>query len=379
MNHEPCRLFEVEPALSGMTMRSRFGSIILLLTIGLSYCCFAVRYEVSDTQVIYNGKLGVSLPSAVQAANGDFLIVFNTGKDAWPGSTAYLVRSKNGGKTWSSPHELLSPRRPGGAIHTNVGLTRLNNGDLIMPFGDIKIRDSSRGFPAPRHGGHELGLAYVLISKDNGYTWSEWIPADTGLPWAAPHGQLVEMPDGRLLLPLWMANSPEGPQDLSKDAFAGFLTSRDGGKTWKDFKRLGQFGEISLLLLADRETLLACLKQHPSRKTLVMRSEDGGGKWTDPVAIGISGKNAVMHLSPSGTPLILCSPVREGESRPGYIYYSTDNGNSWREGVQLIEPMPPKYPMAYGISAINLEGGRMYVVFYAYDPKKPESGDSPWS
>lgn len=343
------------------------------------WCAYGVSYRVVEQKILYNGRLGVSLTSVVKAGNGDLLALFNSGKDAWPGSTACLMRSTDGGKTWSQPRTLIAPVRRGGAIHTNVGLTLLRNGDLILPFGDFKIRDESQGFPQPRHGGHELGTTNVLISRDHGHTWSDWIPASAGLPWSAPHGQLVEMPDGRILLPLWMSEKATGPKDFGKDAFAGYVISRDGGMTWTGFRKIGPFGEISLVLLADGRTLLGCLKQHPSRETHIIRSTDGGRTWTEPRKAGFQGKNAVLALSPSGIPLLLCSPVREGESRPGYIYYSLDQGETWREGVRLIEPIQPKYPMAYGVSAANLDGRRMFLTFFATDPRKPERGDSPWT
>ena len=69
----------------------------------------------------------------------------------------------------------------------------------------------------------------------------------------------------------------------------------------------------------------------------------------------------------------------KGENRPGCIYYSLDRGETWKEGVRLVEPIPPKYPMAYGVSAVNLPGGKMLVTFYGYDPNKPDTGDSPWT
>ena len=56
-----------------------------------------------------------------------------------------------------------------------------------------------------------------------------------------------------------------------------------------------------------------------------------------------------------------------------------DNGETWKEGVRLIEPIPPKYPLAYGVSAANLNNGRMLVTFFGHDPGKKETGDSPWS
>jgi hypothetical protein len=218
-----------------------------------------------------------------------------------------------------------------------------------------------------------------MISHDNGKTWSDPIPANGKLPWSAPHGRLVEMADGRLLLPLWASDLPSGPKEFGKDACAGYLVSRDGGRTWGEFQKMGPFGEVSLLLLKDNKTMLATLKQHPTRLTHVVRSDDGGRTWSQPKHFGVQVKNAILHLSPSGIPLILGSPVQVGENRPGYLYYSLDNGETWREGVRLIEPIPPKYPLAYGVSAANLDGGRMLVTFFGYDPGKQETGDSPWS
>jgi len=338
-----------------------------------------VKYQVIDKKVIYNGKLGVSLPCVVKAANGDLLVQFNTGKDCWPGSTAYLVRSTDGGKNWSEPVKLIEPKRTGGAIHTNVGITLLRNGDLILPLADVKIQDGWKGFPNPKHSGHEYAKTQVIISHDNGKTWSESIPAHGQLPWSAPHGRLVEMPDGRILLPLWASDIASGPVEFGKDAYAGYLVSHDGGRAWGEFQKMGAFGEISLVLLRDNKTMLASLKQHPSRLTHVIRSDDGGKTWSQPKHFGVQVKNAILHLSPTGVPLILGSPVEAGESRPGCVYYSLDKGETWKEGVRLIEPISPKYPMAYGVSAVNLKGGRMLVTFYGYDPGKKETGDSPWS
>ena len=224
----------------------------------------------------------------------------------------------------------------------------------------------------------------MILSTDHGGTWSEWIPAHSGFPWSSPFGRVIEMADGRLLLPMWVSENESGPRvgRFRHQSYSGFAVSRDGGKHWGAFHKLGHFGETSLLLLRDNKTLLACLKQHPTRLTHVMRSDDDGRSWTEPRHFGVQGKNASMHLSPSGIPLILCSPVTPGPgegTRPGYIYYSTDHGDTWRPGVRLEEPVGPVGTMAYAVSAVNLDHGKMLVVFYGVDPKKPETGDSPWS
>src|SRR5262245_44070594 len=100
---------------------------LMLLRIGIALALvpylFGLSYKVVEKKVLYTGKIGASLTSVVKAANGDLLALFNSGKDAWPGSTAYLMRSTDNGKTWSEPRQLIAPVRKGGAVHTNVGLT----------------------------------------------------------------------------------------------------------------------------------------------------------------------------------------------------------------------------------------------------------------
>ncbi|MCI0627260.1 MAG: hypothetical protein L0387_37380, partial [Acidobacteria bacterium] len=83
-----------------------------------------------------------------------------------------------------------------------------------------------------------------------------------------------------------------------------------------------------------------------------------------------------VGCSPNSRPSSQQGPVA---ARPDKESYSLDKGDTWKEGVRLVEPISPKYPMAYGVSAVNLRDGRMLVTFYGYDPAKKETGDSPWS
>lgn len=339
-------------------------------------------YRVLQSRVIYHGELGVGLPCVVQTPNGDILVQFNTGKDFWPTSRAYLMRSADRGETWGEPQLIVESRLQDGAIHTNVGITCLSNGTLIQPFAEARLRPGWQGFPEPRHPDTAFAQVYVILSTDHGRSWSGWIPVNRGGPMFSPHGRVVEMPDGRLLLTAWGFNH-WAPKDMAIDwsnmSYSGYFTSTDGGQTWWDFRKLGVFGETSLVRLTDGATLIACLKQNATRQTFTMRSEDGGRTWTEPKPTGFAGKNASMHLSPAGIPLILCSPVVTEEDRPGFLYYSLDHGETWQEGLRLIEPIPPKHAFAYGVSAQNLAEGKMLVVFYGSDPDKKETGSSPWT
>jgi len=56
-------------------------------------------------------------------------------------------------------------------------------------------------------------------------------------------GQLIEGRNGTIAAGSALdGDKPEGPKDFGKDAYAGFLVSRDGvAKTWGNFHRLGTF------------------------------------------------------------------------------------------------------------------------------------------
>src|SRR5713101_1603344 len=93
---------------AAMSKLARLGMLMAFL-----HNSYGVSYRMVEKKVLYNGKIGASLTSVVKAANGDLLVVFNSGKDAWPGSTAYLMRSTDNGKTWSEPRKLIVPVRRG--------------------------------------------------------------------------------------------------------------------------------------------------------------------------------------------------------------------------------------------------------------------------
>ncbi len=80
--------------------------------------------------------------------------------------------------------------------------------------------------------------------------------------------------------------------------------------------------------------------------------------------------------------MILASPVTPGPgegTRPGVNFSTHDRGETWQRALELEEPIGPRGTFAYGVTAVNLDGGKMLVVFSGLDPDKPERGDSPWT
>ena len=100
----------------------------------------ASRFTTLETSVVYKGNQDEALfPGLTRAENGDILVSFCTQFDCQPGGEAYLIRSKDEGRTWESPVPLVRSKKSDGCINLSVGLTTLKNGTLLYPCCDTKI------------------------------------------------------------------------------------------------------------------------------------------------------------------------------------------------------------------------------------------------
>ena len=68
-----------------------------------------------------------------------------------------LVRSDDGGRTWSDPHTLLQAE--GETMATHIGTSQLADGSIILPF---------NCYNKDQHSNRSAG---IIRSTDNGQTW----------------------------------------------------------------------------------------------------------------------------------------------------------------------------------------------------------------
>ncbi len=153
-------------------------------------------------------------------------LFFSTHSKHWANDwCSWFLTSDDSFKTWSKPEEVPGRLKERTFIRKHIVC---KDGRIIIPFqhyvGPDDEQDKApldRAFTNPRNG--------VLISSDNGKTWTEHgnirlTPNDRYLGWA--ENDLFEHPDGHITMV------------IRGDGLGGMLwkaESRDGGKTWPEF------------------------------------------------------------------------------------------------------------------------------------------------
>jgi predicted neuraminidase len=158
-------------------------------------------------------------------------LFFSTHSKHWANDwRSWFLSSDDSFKTWNTPGEVPGRLKNRTFIRNHIVI---RDGRIVVPFqhyiGPDDEQDKApldRAFTNPRNG--------VLISSDNGKTWSEHgnirlTPNDRYFGWA--ENNLVELGDGRLVM------------IIRADGLGGVLykaESSDGGKTWPEFASITQ-------------------------------------------------------------------------------------------------------------------------------------------
>jgi hypothetical protein len=269
-------------------------------------------------------------------------------------------------------------------------MTALSDGRILIPYND------GPGDPW-KHASTPVKLC-LIESATNGRSWSHErvIPTDLLEPFC--YGKILELKDGRLLMPVWGRRSEE---DVRR---SGVLASDDGGRTWdqhstiaydpqpgqfdaeRNFTRKGGYNETTIVELPGGE-IMAIIRQafvggdeflHFFRST----SSDQGATWTAPEKLDICGTSPSLHVTPQGTILLGCrTHVHEpsGYTERGQplmrtdgvaVSWSDDDGRTWQGPLHLLDPKGHQYIREYeaGYPAmVNLPSGEIFVSFYSYD------------
>jgi len=175
----------------------------------------------------------------------------------------WMLRSTDGGQTWSAPYRTL--------VNSPHGPIQLADGRLLYAGKELWTGERRNG---------------VCQSTDDGQSW-QWLAAiptrqgDDPKQYHELHA--VEPTAGRILVQIRNHNRTNSGETLQCE-------SSDGGKTWSEPHSIGVWGLPShLLRLADGRLLMTYGHRRPPFGNQARVSVDQGRTWSEPILLSADG------------------------------------------------------------------------------------------
>jgi len=179
-----------------------------------------------------------------------------------------LFRSRDQGRTWSSPQVVPGPEDVAMA-NASGRIVKLRDGRLMLPMESWKAWED----PGP-----VKQRSLVAFSKDGGETWGDFTtvamdPAYRILHW---NGMFSRIGENRILVMYWGKDS-KTEQDLAIPA----TWSEDEGKTWRPAYDTGLVGQMGCTIDVGKGRAMAIFNRRDEQKPGVWAaiSTDGGQTW----------------------------------------------------------------------------------------------------
>jgi hypothetical protein len=273
-----------------------------------------------------------------------------------------FVRSTDGGESWSAARPIVMD----GPDARNQGFASLSDGTLVVGY----VHAGYTNGQFDRTKGYDE--VYVIRSTDYGETWSPPAPIGgipiTG-PQGSPYGKMTELPDGTILMPMYVGSRHE-----PRTANSVVLRSRDGGETWADASMIAPGLDETALVYLSSGRLIAMLRDSrvESRGANLFQSEsdDLGYTWTEPREITQPGQHpADLLLLASGRLLLLFGHRNPPYGVRGLV--SRDEGATWDYDNQIVFTADSGSSDCGYPSAVQLDDGKIFVAYYAYESPGP--------
>jgi hypothetical protein len=350
----------------------------------------APRARIDDVRVIspqpqhYHGW-----PTLARRRDGQFLLAYSGGREAHvcPFGRVELMRSRDGGATWTWPQVLLdSP-----IDDRDVGVVETARGSLLvttftsLAFEPVLEQAESRrpGDPQAwppeklqrwraardrldrRQRRQELGV-WMIRSTDGGVTWS----ARYDCLVHSPHGP-VQLADGRLL---------HAGKELWKEPHRnGVCVSADDGQTWRWLAEVPtrpgddarEYHELHAVEAADGRLVVHVRNHNKADAGEVLQSEssDDGRTWSEPRTTGVWGYPSHLLRLRDGRLL-----MTYGHRRPPLgcqARLSEDHGRTW-SGPLIVAGDGTSADLGYP-STVQSDDGGLLTVWYEVLKGSPQA------
>ena len=345
----------------------------------------APKAKVKDTRVIslrpdhYHGW-----STLARRKDGELLLVCSGGREnhVCPFGQVELMRSKDGGATWTYPRVLLdSPidDRDAGILETAKG-SLLATTFTSNAYDEYYLKKGAHEkWPAERRArwlaahqrvpaearAKELGT-WMIRSTDGGVTWSPRYDCLVN----SPHGP-VNLKDGRLLY--------AGKNLWRKDTWIGVCESKDDGQSWQRLAQIPtrkgddpkNYHELHAVE-ATNGRLIVHIRNHNSNhagETLQTESADGGKTWSAPHSIGVWGLPSHLLRLQDGRLLMSYGHRRKPFGNQARV--SADQGKTWSEPM-IISGDGAGGDLGYP-TTVQLDNGSLVTVWYEKLAKSPRA------
>jgi len=190
-----------------------------------------------------------------------------------------LLRSSDGGKTWSGP-TAFTPPLEGPSFELCSPITVLKDGRWVLPT------STWPGWDGYCPNGNKM---VALVSHDQGQTWPEYwdVMREEGGKVFFWESKIVELSDGRLLAVAWTYDDV-----AKKDRPNHYSLSKDGGKTWSSPVSTGLIGQTLTPLVLDGDRVLCVYRRMDVTGLWANLSHFEGDAWVNDEAFPLWGARA---------------------------------------------------------------------------------------
>ncbi|MBC7289237.1 MAG: exo-alpha-sialidase [Armatimonadetes bacterium] len=292
-----------------------------------------------------------AFPSIARLADGRLAVVFYDGTGhVSPDGRIDIVISEDEGRTWTKPRTIIdSP-----TDDRDPSIMQTREGTILVSC----FRYDGRERKQPTR-------TFVYRSVDGGQTFDDGRPLDIGWEWEATSDEILQLPDGTLLCPIYGVMRP------GETERAAVVFSHDDGRTWQRetvstiaYSEDGRlhFQEPALALLPDGRVLCELRTEllKPERRGFYniyeSISSDGGRTWDQPRELPLVGQACGLLVHSSG--LIFHAYRKNGVS--AILRRPDEDWDPAKEFPVFMVGGDAAYP-----SAVELSDGSILCVFYA--------------
>ena len=345
----------------------------------------------TQSTIIKDGMYN-SFPNIVRAANDTLIMVFRQAENSLkkygkvshvdPSSRVAMVISNDEGQTWSDIRVIYNDEMG----ENDPCIVCLADGTLICTFFRwrvVPLEDKQLLGEAYNHYGRVVFDKWAAVhvgtvcirSMDNGVNWEgpyEMKPSGFEGP-AAMRGNIVELPDGRLLAPLY------GVKKLGGLSQCLIVASDDKGISW--------YSRSEVAGLDEHHFLEPFLYRSPSgRLDILMRTQldffklpfdqtycnlhvsssmDNGATWSPPTESALFCPNPI-HMLPLNDSQVFAS-YGQRRSPKGIEAFITDSEHPVFQDSLAIQVRPAESGDLGYTSGVKLHDGSVLIVYYMTD------------